>query len=184
MRITYFVNMRISGVIYPPSEKFPGFVSIIPNTSELKISDIFTLRSYLTAIKVNGSPISYKERGIGIEFKFLGKIGRDYYYIPYEKAFHFSQSYHTITKAFNFVHANQTLYYIPKTISAMFNYTRLRPSIENYVILWYIVDVRDIRGIIFDIWSHILLADKNGYEIVNEFNTFNQLWNLKKLILI
>lgn len=176
--------MRVSGVIYPPSEKFPAFISIIPNTDELKISDVSTRRSYLTSVRVNGYFISHKERDNGIEIKFLENGGNYFYYIPYSKALRFSQAYNTITKTFYFTHGNQTLYYVPKTISTMFNYTNLRPSLQNYVILCSIIDVCDIRGVIFSIWSHILLADKNGYEIVNEFDTFNKLWNLEKLLLM
>lgn len=204
--------MRISGVIYPPSEKFPAFISIIPNTDELKISDVSTRRTYLTSIKVSGYFMSYKEHNNGIEFKFLENgsniaqslqdkrpQGSNYfYYIPYSKALRFSQSYNTITKSFYFAYNNQTstgslsckdcaiatLYYIPKTISIMFNYTSLRPSLQNYIILCSIIDVCNIRGIIFSIWSHIILADKNGYEMVNEFDTFNSLWNLEKLLLM
>jgi hypothetical protein len=183
MRITHRVNMRISGVIYPPSKKFPAFISTISDTNEITVIDIFTHNSYRSISRANGSFISYKERANGIELKFLEKGSNYFYYMPYYIGLRFSQSYNTITKLFNFAHDNQTLYYTPKTISSMFNYTNLRPSLQNYIILCDVIDVRDIRGLIFSIWSDILLADKNGYEIIDEFDTRNQLWTLVELLL-
>lgn len=175
--------MRISGVIYPPSEKFPAFISIIPNNNhdELVIFDIFTRKTYLTGIWPNPGSVIYEEFTNGVELEYLEKR-KNYYYIPYIKALIFSQSYYKIINVFDFTHDNQTLYYIPKTISAMFNYTSSRPSIENYVILCYTIDVYDIRSVIFHIWSHIILLDKNGYEIIDKIDTSNRLWTLGALL--
>lgn len=173
--------MRISGVIYPPSKKFPAFIPCWP---QLNMIGVFTNTYIITGQRANGTFISYKELAYGIELKYLENGNHFYYNILYDRSLKFKQSYDTITKLFDFTHDNQILYYVPKTISIMFNYTNLRPSIENYVILCDIIDVCDIRGLIFSIWSHLLFADKNGYDLVGKYNDGpNQLWTLGELLL-
>lgn len=171
--------MRISDVICPPSEKFPAF---IPCWSNITIVDIFTHGHTITTQRVDGSFISYQEHTNGIELKYSDNGNNFYYYIPYSKSLRFKQSYNKITEFFDFAHDNQTLYYVPKTISVMFNYTNLRPSLQNYTILFYTIDVYDIRNIVFYIWSHILLADKNRYEMIDASDIPNQLWTLVGLL--